>query len=270
MHIEQALPPSHPALLRGVADATQGVGQAGHAGKPGDDVGQQGRLVVAALKQAPRMQRHRHDQFGIDQQFGTGPRHPPTERGSGGDAIGMLEAHHHAFGGIVIAKHRPRPPERRRSPEAGTAQKGGAGIEVEGLAAARTGRRTEKAHPFPARRAQGARRFDHGSARQAAGRDQDIEQQAKHPPESPEQRPHQVDRRVHGREPKMHRQRMQPRRGGCFRNANPLVQSDGFVRTWHTIRNATARHLDALLATVDQKVLSYAKAGHVKVRDAGT
>ena len=28
---------------------------------------------------------------------------------------------------------------------------------------------------------------------------------------------------------------------------------------------ATARHLDALLVTADRKILSYAKAGHVKV-----
>ena len=31
---------------------------------------------------------------------------------------------------------------------------------------------------------------------------------------------------------------------------------------------ATARHLDAVLITADQKILSYAKAGHVKARDA--
>ncbi len=33
---------------------------------------------------------------------------------------------------------------------------------------------------------------------------------------------------------------------------------------------ATARHLDALLVTADQKILSYAKAGHVKALDAGS
>jgi len=33
---------------------------------------------------------------------------------------------------------------------------------------------------------------------------------------------------------------------------------------------ATARHLDALLVTADQKILSYAEAGHVKVLDART
>jgi PIN domain nuclease of toxin-antitoxin system len=32
---------------------------------------------------------------------------------------------------------------------------------------------------------------------------------------------------------------------------------------------ATARHLDALLVTADQKILSYAKAGHVKAINAG-
>lgn len=33
---------------------------------------------------------------------------------------------------------------------------------------------------------------------------------------------------------------------------------------------ATARHLDALLVTADQKILSYAKAGHVKALNAGS
>jgi PIN domain nuclease of toxin-antitoxin system len=32
---------------------------------------------------------------------------------------------------------------------------------------------------------------------------------------------------------------------------------------------ATARHLDAQLVTADQRILSYAKAGHVRVLDAG-
>lgn len=33
---------------------------------------------------------------------------------------------------------------------------------------------------------------------------------------------------------------------------------------------ATARHLDAVLITADQKILAYAKLGHVKALDAGS
>ena len=90
---------------------------------PGDMARQQGRLVVAAAKQTPAMQRDRRNQIRILQQFGAGMGEPASQGRRGIGSVGMFESDDQATAGIVITKGRPSARVGRTLSQTGTAKR---------------------------------------------------------------------------------------------------------------------------------------------------
>lgn len=87
----------------------------------------------------------------------------------------MLEAQHQMAGSGIVAEHGAGPDERRRVAQAGAAERAGAIIQLERIAAARANRRCDKGDLGPTRGAERALLSDHGAAFQALMGKQQIE-----------------------------------------------------------------------------------------------
>jgi hypothetical protein len=91
-HIAPPPGPAVAALGRRAAVTDQQVGGDIKAGMTADGMGQQGRLIVAAGKQLPAMQRHGRQQDAGNQEVRAGAGEPRAEGGGGIGLVGVLEA----------------------------------------------------------------------------------------------------------------------------------------------------------------------------------
>ena len=171
------------ALLRGASrgGAARGRAPARSAGLAGERLREDGRLVVAALEQAPAMQRHRRDQIGVGQQLGAGARQPATERRRGVGAVGVLEGQDQAARAVVVAQRRARPIVGRRLGGAGAAERRLRQRVRQRIAAQAALRRPEKGQRAPAaRRTAGPGASTTGAAAEAARRQHQVERTVQH------------------------------------------------------------------------------------------
>ncbi len=178
--VAAALGRAHAHLGRRLAAPLQQVGHHLEPGLAAEGMGQQRRLVVAAVKQPRPMQRHRHDQVGPGGQgpAGAGQPFPESRRRVG--AVCVLEGEDHAAAEIAIGHDGAGALIGRAVADAGAAQNAvgavgmGVGVEFERQSANRTLRRAQEVHPPPARPAQSPCLLDDGVADRTPGRQQDV------------------------------------------------------------------------------------------------
>ena len=120
-------------------------------------------MVVTAHEKPGPMQRHRHDQVGLGNEFGAGAHHPTGERGGGFGTGAVLETEDRTAAGIVVGQRGTGPGERRRLAHAGAAQRTRSSIVLERQAAGGTPGRRQKPQRRPACNA-GRARFVHKDA----------------------------------------------------------------------------------------------------------
>ncbi len=170
----RAGPFATPQQVGGETDGRAALGVLWHCAQ--DGAGQQERLIVAARQQPAPMQRYGHDEVGIAQEIGAGPRHPVTAGPGDVGAVAVLERQHQTAAAGVVGQGRAGAAKLRRPGEAAGAMRAFAEILGERIAAARAVRGRYEGEALPAAGTEGTRRFDDFAATETQRRQHRIEQ----------------------------------------------------------------------------------------------